>query len=158
MSISWNLLGRLVAWVWKMVPKPSASSIEITDPPSRGEVLKEQPIVNIKGKSKNALTKKYWLLTRKGNDCYPQQRITLQHDGLWKSHVHIGTAKGIHYHTVVLAQTNSFGDVFFQYYKDHGPQTKWEPIKLPKNEHAFIKIQEIEIAVEGTDQGGTINL
>jgi hypothetical protein len=112
METLWWLLG-FVPKIYGHLTKQGAATIEITDPLNR-KVTAEQPWLPVRGKSKNASGKIYWLFTRDNDKYWPQKKITIPPDGQWESSVNVNTYTYIRSHFVVLAEVNAFADAVFQ--------------------------------------------
>jgi hypothetical protein len=133
-----------------------AGSIKITGPGNR-EVSSVQPWISVKGTHMKVIGK-FWLLTHNGDSYWPQNRITLEHDGRWTSRVNGNTKKENRECSIVLASVGDFADAVFEDYKVRGGKTgNWDPIRLPTRNRELTIVDEVIITILGSDHGGGPN-
>jgi len=80
-------------------------SVVISTPANR-DVLSVQPWIAMNGVHTKAKGT-YWLLTHNGDKYWPQNKITLEHDGRWSSSVNVNTRTATRTSSIVVARVGA---------------------------------------------------
>ena len=147
-----GLLRQFGSWLHRKL----GGSIEITEPQNRN-TCKEQPWIKIKG-THSSPKGKFWLLTRDGDNYWPQTKITLQHDRVWSASVNVNTKNETRNCCIVLARVGGFGNDVFEDYRTRCKRTSdWFPMKITSPSSEMKVLQELVVIVLGSKQGGQSN-
>lgn len=98
----------------------------------------------------------FWMVTRLGNQHWPQFQLGPRADGTWASRINVNNMPGPRQVTVLLVWASRFMDQIFQDYKKRGNATKhWDGILMnpPKCEMKIVQGFELQVVGESPKTG-----